>query len=69
MITSRPARGLVLSVVLALVTVWVALFVAYYSPYPVGFWLTTVAFGLYLLTAGGSLAARRLARRPVPAGV
>lgn len=69
MITTRPARGLVLSVVLALVTVWVALFVAYYSPYPVGFWLTTVAFGLYLLTAGGSLAARRLARRPVPAGV
>ncbi len=69
MITARPARGLVLSVVLALVTVWVALFVAYYSPYPVGFWLTTVAFGLYLLTAGGSLAARRLARRPVPAGV
>jgi zinc/manganese transport system permease protein len=69
MITARPARGLVLSVALALVTVWVALFVAYYSPYPVGFWLTTVAFGLYLLTAGGSLAARRLARRPVPAGV
>jgi zinc/manganese transport system permease protein len=69
MITARPARGLVLSVALALVTVWVALFVAYYSPYPVGFWLTTVAFGLYLLTAGGSLAARRLARRPVRAGV
>ena len=27
-----------------------ALFVAYYSPYPIGFWLTTIAFGLYALT-------------------
>ncbi|GIH14628.1 metal ABC transporter permease [Rugosimonospora africana] len=69
LITARPARGLVLSVVLALVSVWVALFIAYYSPYPVGFWLTTVAFGLYLLTAGLSLAARRMGRRPVPVRV
>jgi zinc/manganese transport system permease protein len=68
MITARPARGLVLSVVLALVSVWVALFVAYYSPYPVGFWLTTVAFGLYLLTAAVSVGVRRMARRPVPVG-
>src|SRR5439155_11472974 len=33
LVTSRPARSLVLSVALALATVWVALFVAYYSPY------------------------------------
>jgi zinc/manganese transport system permease protein len=51
LITVRPVRGLVLSVVLALVTVWVALFVAFYSPYPIGFWLTTLAFGGYVVVA------------------
>ncbi len=49
-ITARPVAGLLLSVLLGLVVVWVALFVAYYSPYPIGFWLTTFAFGLYALT-------------------
>jgi zinc/manganese transport system permease protein len=49
-LTARPFAGLALSTGLALVTVWVALFVAYYSPYPIGFWLTTIAFGLYALT-------------------
>ncbi len=49
-LTVRPATSLVLSVVLALLTVWVALFVAYYSPYPIGFWLTTIAFAGYALS-------------------
>jgi zinc/manganese transport system permease protein len=56
LVTARPVRGLVLSVGLALVTVWAALFVAFYSPYPIGFWLTTLAFGGYVLVA----AARRV---------
>ncbi len=71
LITARPARSLALSVVLAVVTVWVALFVAYYSPYPIGFWLTTIAFGLYALTYTAGAARSRLgarAARPVPAG-
>jgi zinc/manganese transport system permease protein len=50
LLTARPVPGLVLSVALGLVTVWVALFVGFYSPYPIGFWLTTIAFGLYALT-------------------
>jgi zinc/manganese transport system permease protein len=65
LLTARPARGLVLSVALALVSVWVALFISYYSPYPVGFWLTTVAFALYLLAAGVSQAVRRVGSRAV----
>jgi len=52
LLTARPGRSLALSVGLALVVVWVALFVAWYSPYPIGFWLTTIAFGLYALTQG-----------------
>jgi zinc/manganese transport system permease protein len=64
LLTARPVRSLVLSVVLALLTVWVALFVGYYSPYPIGFWLTTIAFGLYALT---SAAVTVRVARPVPA--
>lgn len=60
LVTQRPARGLALSVVLSLLVVWAALFVAYYSPYPLGFWLTTIAFGLYAVAyAGRSLRERR----------
>jgi zinc/manganese transport system permease protein len=50
LVTAAPLRGLALSVALGLVTVWVALFVAYYSPYPIGFWLTSIAFALYVLS-------------------
>jgi zinc/manganese transport system permease protein len=48
-ITTRPAVSLALSVLIALLTTWLGLGIAYYSPYPVGFWITTVAFALYLL--------------------
>jgi zinc/manganese transport system permease protein len=61
LLTPRPARSLVLSVLLALATVWVALFVAYYSPYPIGFWLSSVAFMVYAV----SFAATRLRTRSV----
>jgi zinc/manganese transport system permease protein len=50
-LTMRPLIGLGLSVVFALVIVWLGLGVAYFSPYPVGFWTTTFAFGLYVLAA------------------
>jgi zinc/manganese transport system permease protein len=50
LVTARPTRSLILSIVLGLGTVWAALFVAYYSPYPFGFWLTTIAFGGYVIT-------------------
>jgi zinc/manganese transport system permease protein len=49
LLTNRPLMGLMLSVVLSLLIVWLGLVVAYYSPYPVGFWTTTFAFGVYLL--------------------
>ncbi len=66
-LTARPGPGLVLAVLAGLASVWLALFVAYYSPYPFGFWLTTVAFGGYLLAG---LAGRRLTwRRLTGAGV
>jgi zinc/manganese transport system permease protein len=48
-ITARPAMSLVLSVVFGLVITWFGLGAAYFSPYPIGFWITTFAFGCYLL--------------------
>ncbi|MBL7487534.1 metal ABC transporter permease [Frankia sp. AgB1.9] len=61
--TARPVAGLALSVALAAVTVFAALFVAYYSPYPVGFWLTTLAFGLYVTASATTAARTRLGQR------
>lgn len=49
LITARPGRGLVLSVVLAFAVTWLGLGIAYFSPYPVGFWVTSLSFGLYVL--------------------
>ena len=51
LITSRTPASALLAVVLGVATVWIALFCAFYSPYPIGFWLTTVGFGGYVLTA------------------
>ncbi|MBV9936192.1 MAG: metal ABC transporter permease, partial [Actinobacteria bacterium] len=36
------------SVAIALAVTWVGLALAYYTPYPVGFWITTLAFAAYL---------------------
>jgi zinc/manganese transport system permease protein len=58
-LTARPGRGIALSVVFGVVTVWVALFTAYYSPYPVGFWVSSVAFAFYLLAEGAAWTRRR----------
>lgn len=47
-LTTRPWLGLGLSVVLALAVTWAGLAIAYFSPYPVGFWVTSLSFGLYV---------------------
>ena len=47
--TTRPSRGLLLSAVLAVLFTWAGLTVAYYVPYPVGFFITTIAFASYIL--------------------
>jgi zinc/manganese transport system permease protein len=60
-LTARPGRGIALAVALALVTVWAGLFVAYYSPYPIGFWVSSIAFGLYVVARPIRLLAARRA--------
>jgi zinc/manganese transport system permease protein len=48
-LTSRPGLGIALSVSLALVVTWAGLALAYFSIYPVGFYVTSLSFALYLL--------------------
>jgi len=65
--TTRPSRGVLLSALLAVVFTWVGLTVAYYLPYPVGFFITTVAFWSYILARVLSdVIARRAAGRARP---
>ena len=47
-LTARPVIGVLLSVGLAIAVAWLGLGIAYYSPYPVGFWLTSIAFAIYV---------------------
>jgi len=49
-LTARPARGLALSVAFALLVMWLGLAFAYFSIYPLGFFVTSFGFGLYLLS-------------------
>ena len=51
LITARPALSFGLTLVLALVVTWAALGAAFYTVYPVGFWLTSFAFAVYVLAA------------------
>lgn len=48
--TVRPFRGLVLSAVLAVAVTWLGLILGYEEPYPVSFFITTLAFGMYVGT-------------------
>jgi zinc/manganese transport system permease protein len=65
--TTRPSRGVLLSAVLAVLFTWAGLTVAYYFPYPVGFFITTIAFWSYILARVLSgVVARRAAARPRP---
>jgi zinc/manganese transport system permease protein len=62
-LTARPALSLALTVVIGLVVTWASLAVAFFTPYPLGFWLTSIAFGLYALThLGAALAGRSRGR-------
>jgi zinc/manganese transport system permease protein len=62
LITSRIGWSLLLSVLIGVLTTWVGLALAYFYEYPVGFYVTSVAFVLYVLARVG----RALADRPRP---
>ncbi|HEX3620768.1 MAG TPA: metal ABC transporter permease [Acidimicrobiales bacterium] len=61
-LTARPAPSAAIAVVIALLVTWAGLTFAYYSPYPIGFYVTTFAFAGYV--AAQALRRGRARRRP-----
>jgi zinc/manganese transport system permease protein len=51
LLTARPALSLALTVSIGLAVTWLGLAVAYFSPYPIGFFVTTFAFAAYVAAA------------------
>jgi zinc/manganese transport system permease protein len=46
--TSRPPAAILMGMVLALLFTWLGLAIAYYSPHPVSFFITSLAFATYV---------------------
>ena len=63
-LTVRPARALLLAVLVALLVTWGGLFIAYYYPYPLGFFMSTLAFLAYLLVRLAEGSYHRVRHRP-----
>jgi zinc/manganese transport system permease protein len=65
LLTARPAVSLALTVGIALAVTWGGMAIAYYSPYPIGFFVTTLGFAAYVAAAIARLVPGRRAARPV----
>ncbi|HEX4429501.1 MAG TPA: metal ABC transporter permease [Frankiaceae bacterium] len=69
-LTVNPRRSLALAVVIGVLVTWLGLGVAYFSAYPIGFYITTFGFGAYVLAAGWEAGrSRRGHRAPSGAGL
>jgi zinc/manganese transport system permease protein len=61
-LTARPALSFVLTIGFGLVAVWLGLAAAYFSVYPVGFYITSFGFGIYVLAALCKATTTRISR-------
>jgi zinc/manganese transport system permease protein len=52
-LTSRVLPGLMLSIAIGLTITWFGLALAYFYDQPIGFYITTLAFGAYLIAQAG----------------
>jgi zinc/manganese transport system permease protein len=52
-VSARPSLAMAMSVAIALLVTWAGLALAYWTSLPVGFWVTSLAFALYLCARGG----------------
>jgi len=72
-LTAHPGIGVAISVATGLAVTWVGITCAFFSPYPIGFWVASFGFGSYVLAsgyrAGIDWLRRRLGRRPIAAAV
>jgi zinc/manganese transport system permease protein len=54
-----------ISIGVALFATWAGLFVAWYEPYPVSFFITSLVFGVYLVVGFAGWISARIAPRGV----
>ncbi|MGI0045961.1 MAG: iron chelate uptake ABC transporter family permease subunit [Nitrosotalea sp.] len=47
-LAKRPRSAMIISVLIALMATWSSLFIAFYEPYPVSFFITSIVFVSYL---------------------
>lgn len=67
-LSMRPWRAIAVSTGIALIATWVGLFVAFYTPYPVSFFITGIAFGTYLMVRLGRVIGQRRLRKHLRQG-
>lgn len=68
-LTARPPVAMLIAVGLGLLFTWAGLAVGYFTPYPVGFFITSFAFGTYALVRGGRFLLTALQQRTSPATI
>jgi zinc/manganese transport system permease protein len=61
-LSARPALSFALTIGFGLVAVWLGLAAAYFSVYPVGFYITSFGFGIYVLAAVWKVTTTRISR-------
>jgi len=48
-LSKQPWRAVIASVIVSLTATWLGLYIAFYEPYPVSFFITTIVFILYII--------------------
>jgi zinc/manganese transport system permease protein len=48
-LTKKPVYAIIISILIALFATWSGLLIAFYEPYPVSFFITSIVFALYIL--------------------
>jgi zinc/manganese transport system permease protein len=61
-LTARPVLAMVLSVVIALVTVWTGIAVSYQSNWPLGFFVGALGAAFFLASRGYAALSRRVSQ-------
>ena len=65
-LTARPGPGVALAVAIGFTVTWAGLIAAFYSPYPLGFFVTSFAFAAFLLVHAVRALAGAAGRGHVP---
>jgi zinc/manganese transport system permease protein len=67
LLTAHPTLSLALTVLLGLLIVWLGMGIAYFSVYPAGFFISAIAFAVYVLARVLTGVYRRRSRARAPA--